>query len=134
MKTVQLAIGVKGQEAVKVPLQKAETTEDMIALAKNSIEVVTRCFNRGWAIENQERSGARDIFREGLEKGTDRAALTTEIASAVSSYDPTIAAPRGGGKRGPRNVEVKAAAGGKLSMDDFLAQLKAQGINVNIAQ
>lgn len=134
MKTKELKVGIKGADPVKVPLRVAESVDDILELTKNDPAVTVRIFNRGWAIENQERSGARDTLRTMVEEKAAADAITSAVAEKVSGYDPTVVQARTG-NRGPRvkNVEIKAAKGGKLSMDDFLAQLKAAGVNVNIA-
>lgn len=123
MKTISLRIGDKKskREAVKVPLSIAENATDMLTLAKGSEAVVTRCFNRGYRIENQERSGARDAFKEGKTE--------SEIATIVSTYDPTTSQPRSSGPRKPKTI---ALVKGKksYSADDLKALLAANGIQV----
>lgn len=133
MKTTQLKVGIKGAEAVKVPLRIPENTQEMLELCRGSEEVLQRCFKRGWAIENQERSGARDTFRELHEKGASNEEIVAAVAKDVADYDPTQTAPRGG-PRVRKPVEIKAGKGGKLSMEDFLAQLAAAGVKVNISE
>jgi hypothetical protein len=133
VKTANLKVGIKGAEAVQVPLRIPENTQEMLELCKGSEEVLQRCFKRGWAIENQERSGARDTFRELHEAGKPKDEIIAAVAKTVADYDPTSVAARGGAR--PRKpVEIKAGPGGKLSMDDFLAQLAAAGVKVNINQ
>lgn len=132
MKTVQLKVGIKGAQAVQVPLRKAETVDDMSTLAKGNIDVITRCFNRGWAIENQERSGARDTFREKTEAGAPQDEIVKACAEDVATYDPTVQSARGGAR--PRKpVTITAPASGKLTLEEFRRQLEAAGVKVNIA-
>jgi hypothetical protein len=133
MKTAQLKVGIKGKEAVQVPLQIPENTQDLLTLAKGNEEVVLRCFKRGWAIENQERSGARDTFREATEAGKTKEEIQALCAADVAGYDPTVAAARGG-PRARKPVTIKAGPGGKLSMADFRAQLEAAGVKLNFEE
>lgn len=131
MKTAQLRVGIKGKEAVSVPLQVPETIDELLGLAKGSQEVVMRWAKRGYAIEAQERSGARDTYRDASEAGKTKEEITALVAADVAGYDPTVAAARGGAR--PRKpVEIKAGPGGKLSLDDFKAQLEAAGVKINI--
>jgi chemotaxis response regulator CheB len=133
MKTEQLKVGGKGIEGVTVPVKQAENLDDLSNLAKGNVEVITRWANRGYRIECQERSGARDALKEGRDAGKDTPTLTTEIAKLVDEYDPTAKAARGG-PRERKPVVIKAGAGGKVSMEDFLAQLAAAGVKVNFAE
>lgn len=130
MKTAQLKVGTKGHEAVQVPLQIPENTQDLLTLAKGNEEVVLRCFKRGWAIENQERSGARDTFREAIEQGKSKEEIQALCAKDVAEYDPTVASQRGG-PRTRKPVTIVAPASGKLSMDEFRKQLEAAGVKLN---
>lgn len=130
MKTEDLRVGGKGVEPVTVPVRQAENIDDLSTLAKGNAEVITRWANRGYRIECQERSGARDALKEGREKGVDTATLTAEVAKIVAEYDPTAKAARGG-PRERKPITIKAGAGGKVSMEDFLAQLAAAGVKVN---
>lgn len=135
MKQVPLKIGAKGLGAVKVPLNVPETIDELTTAAKNSPEVVVRWAKRGFAIEHQERSGARETFREMKQSGADDAAIQAAVAEKVNSYDPTAVKPRtsSGTSRKPKQVTVKSGPNGKApSLADFLAQLKAQGVNVSI--
>lgn len=141
MKTVNLKVGIKGAEALTVPTRIAENPSELMELARQNPDVVVRWANRGKRIEDQERSGARDTFREAVEKAGGgeafkaNTALVEEtrraIAKVVAEYDPTVAQARGG-PRGPRQVTIAAPKGGKFTMDDFLAALKEKGINVQI--
>jgi len=124
MKTVTLKVGAKGERtAVAVPCQLAETLEDMQKLARNKIEVVIRMFNRGFRIESQERSGARESFRAG-----DPIEV---IAKKVADYDPTVVQPRTTGPRPPKIVTVPK---GKKSFtaDEVAAMLAAAGIKATV--
>lgn len=123
MKTISLKIGDKksGRQAVKVPLSIAENASDMMTLAKSNEAVVVRCFNRGWRIENQERSGARDAFKEAKDDAA--------IAAVVSAYDPTKVAERTGGTRKPKTVTLPKGKR-NFSADDLKALLAANGIQV----
>jgi hypothetical protein len=124
MKTESLRVGAKGtREAVKVPVQIAENLEDVQALSKGELGVVIRCFNRGFRIESQERSGAREKFREG---GTPE-----EIAQLVATYDPTVVRPRTAGPRKP--AEIKLTKGKKsYTPDELSALLAAAGVKANL--
>lgn len=128
MKIFNLKIGNKkgGRQAIKVPLQVAENTADIIALSQNNEAVAVRCFNRGWKIENQERSGARDAFGEGK---TD-----AEIAEIVAKYDPTKI-----NERAPRTPKaaptVKLAAGKtKFSLEELQAALAQAGVTLQVGE
>lgn len=126
MKTFNLKVGTKGtREAVKVPLQVAENSTDMIGLARGNEAVVVRCFNRGWKIENQERSGARDAFRDGADQA--------KIAGIVAGYDPTKVTER---TRGPAKPKVVKLAKGKTkySLEELQAALAAQGFQVEVGE
>lgn len=124
MKIFNLKVGDKksGRAAVKVPLQVAENSADMIALAKNDEAVAVRCFNRGWKIENQERSGARDAFKEGKDEAA--------IAQIVATYDPTKVA-----ERGPRTPKapptVKLAQKSRYTLEELQAALAAAGVTLD---
>lgn len=100
MKTISLRVGDKKSKRapIKVPLQIAENATDMLTLAKGAEAVVVRCFNRGFRIENQERSGARDAFKAGK---TD-----AEIAAIVASYDASVSEPRASGPRKPKTIVI----------------------------
>lgn len=131
MKTRQLRIGAKGIAPVKVPLQEPENIDELSTVARGSVPVIMRWANRGRAIEHQERSGARDQVTELRKAGTlTEEQITDAVAKTVASYDPTVAAVRGG-PRERKPVEIKAPKNGKLSMDDFRAQLEAAGIKIN---
>lgn len=123
MKTATLRVGVKGQKPFNVPVRTAENLEDVKELAKNSAEVVTRCFNRGFRIESQERSGARDAFREGKSE--------PEIAQMVATYDPTQVVARSSGPRKPK--EIKLVKGKKsYTPEEISALLAASGVKANL--
>lgn len=123
MKLAKLRVGAKGdREAVTVPVREAENVEDMEELSNGSTDVVVRCYNRGWRIENQERSGARDAFREGKTE--------EEIAQIVADYDPTIVKARA--PRKPREITVPAGKE-SFSQDDLAALLAQHGIQVKVA-
>lgn len=126
MKTLELRVGAKGERAaVKVPVQIAETLDEATSLARGSSGVFLRCFNRGWRIENQERSGARDAFVEGQ--------TTEQIAALVAAYDPTKVLPRTGGGRRAKPVEVRVSAKKKsFSVEEMRELLAAAGAKVNI--
>lgn len=125
MKTSNLRVGAKGErKAITVPVRTAETLEDMNDLSKGTLAVVLRCFNRGYRIESQERSGAREAFREGKPEA--------EIANLVATYDSTAVRPRGEGR--PRKpVEVKLTKGKKsYTPDELAALLAAAGVKANL--
>lgn len=124
MKTETLRVGAKGtREAVKVPVKIAENLEDMNTLTKGNLAVVIRCFNRGFRIESQERSGAREAFREN--KSPD------EIAKLVAEYDPTVVHPRSTGPRKP--AEIKLTKGKKTyTPEEMAALLAAAGVKANL--
>ncbi len=124
MKTIKLRVGKKSsdRDAVHVPLQVAENLGDVQTLAKDKEAVIVRCFNRGWRILNQEGSGARDAFGDGKSE--------EEIAALIAGFDASEIKERVGRPKKP----VKLSTGGKKSMtvEDFKAQLAAQGVNVEI--
>lgn len=125
MKQVNLKVGAKGERPpVVVPVNIAENVDDMTSLAKNNVGVIVRCFNRGFRIESQERSGAREAFKAGK--------TVEEIAKIVTGYDPTEVSVRGGGPRPPKEVKLRP---GKKSYtpDEIRALLADAGVkNVNI--
>lgn len=125
MKEIKIKVGAKGtREPVVVPGRAAENVEDMTSLAKSDVNVIMRCFNRGWRIECQERSGAREAFRANK--------TAEEIAKIVAGYDPTVASERGSGPRQPKVVALKP---GKKSYtpDEIRALLADAGVkNVNL--
>jgi hypothetical protein len=129
----KLAVGAKGLTKVVVPVREAENIEDLSNLAKGNVEVITRWANRGFRIESQERSGAREKLRELRAANTDEAEVVRQISELVANYDPTQKAARGG-PRGPKQVTIKTGKGGKIDAASFVEQLKAAGINVNFQQ
>jgi hypothetical protein len=127
MKVVPLRIGAKGDRAaVKVNTRIAENFDELTELAHNDPSVVVRWANRGKRIEDQERSGARDAFKEGKS--------AEEIQELVNSYDPTVVKPRGSGTRGPRTKKVKLEAAQVANIPDSLRELlAAQGVVIEEA-
>lgn len=130
MKTVELKVGIKGADAIKVPCPIAESVDDMLKLAKGNQDVVVRCFNRGFRIEAQEKSGARDTFRELTEqkKGADE--IRKAVSDKVANFDPTVSQPRSSGPRKPRDVKIDPAKK-SYSPDEFRELLAAAGVKVN---
>jgi hypothetical protein len=119
MKTATLRVGTKGAKPYTVPVRTAESLEDVQELSKRDVGVVIRCFNRGFRIESQERSGARDAFREGKNE--------KEIADIVAAYDPTKVVPRSAGPRKPK--EVKLVKGKKsYTPEEIQALLAGSGV------
>lgn len=118
MKIITIKVGAKGtRKPLPVPGKAAETIEDMQTLSRGALPVILRCFNRGWRIECQERSGARDLFREG--------AADTAVAAAVAEYNPTEVVARAGRPRKP--VELKVPKGKKtFTLDELRAALANQ--------
>lgn len=132
MRTEKLRIGQKGVGNVVVAIQESDTLDELVSLAKGSVEVVNRWATRGRRIELQERTGARDAYIEGKAAGKADEVLTTEIGDLVNNYDPTQKPTRRAA--GPKIVSLKAAPGKKLTLDDLRAQLEAQGFKLNIAE
>lgn len=134
MKTANLKVGVKGVPAVTVPIRDPETLEDLQTLSKGSLEVLIRWARRGFRIECQERSGARDAVREagaaGQADDAGKAALTTRVGQIVAAFDPTVVTPRATGPRPP--VQLKVQKGKKYSQEELAALLTAAGIKANI--
>lgn len=130
MKTVELKVGIKGAEAIKVPCPIAESVDDMLKLARGNQDVVVRCFNRGFRIEAQEKSGARDTFRDLTEakKGADE--IRTAVAQKVASFDPTVSQPRSSGPRKPKDVKIDPNKK-SYTPEEFKALLLSQGVKVN---
>lgn len=129
----KLKVGAKGLTAVTVPVKEAENVEDLSTLAKGDASVIVRWANRGFRIESQERSGAREKLRELRTANASDEQVTSEISQLVANYDPTQKAARGG-PRGPKQVTIKTGKGGKIDAASFVEQLKAAGINVNFAE
>lgn len=130
MKTVELKVGIKGADAIKVPCPIAESVDDMLKLAKGNQDVVVRCFNRGFRIEAQEKSGARDTFRELTEQKKSAEEIRTAVAAKVANFDPTVSQPRSSGPRKPRDVKIDPAKK-SYTPDEFRALLEASGVKVN---
>lgn len=134
MKTANLKVGVKGVPAITVPVRDPETLEDLQSLSHGSLEVLIRWARRGFRIECQERSGARDAVREAGAQGqadeTAKAALTQRVAGIVGAFDPTVVTPRATGPRNP--VELKVQKGKRYSQDELAALLAGAGIKANI--
>ncbi len=127
MEVGKLRIGVKGADAVTVPVQLAETVPDMQELAQENIGVIVRCFNRGFRIENQERSGARDTFRELFTQGKPAEEIQAACAKKVEDYDPTAVVERVGRPKKP--VKIRAAKGKKsFSQEELLDLLAKAGV------
>ena len=133
MKNVDLKVGIKGAEAVKVPCPVAESVDDMLKLARGNEGVVVRMFNRGFRIEAQERSGARDAFREAHEakKGADE--IKTIVAKAVSEFDPTVKVARTGVPRKPKDVKIDPKKK-TYTAEEFRELLAASGVKINLVQ
>lgn len=133
MKTGTIKIGTKGYPAVKVPINEPENLDDLNSLAKGNPNVIIRWAIRGHRIESQERSGARDTFRELRAAGKSDAEVTAECAKIVAEFDPTKSVKRGtsGRTRKPREVNIVTPASGKMTLDEFRKQLEAQGVKVN---
>lgn len=125
MKEGKLKVGAKstGRPSVVVPCSLAENVEDMTKLAHGDVGVVVRCFNRGFRIESQERSGAREAFKEGQ--------TPEQIAAIVAAYDPTQVAERAKGPKPPKEIKLKA---GKKSYtpDEIAELLKSAGVKANL--
>jgi hypothetical protein len=136
MKEGTIKIGVKGGFSCKVPIQEPETFEDLRSLSRGNPQVLARWSNRGYRIECQERSGARDVIHENqqrLKSGElTEAALTRLVAEKVAAFDPTTAAERSGRPRKPVVVAVKKGA--KLTPEQFAELLAAQGVRVEFAE
>lgn len=66
MFTDTIDVGIKGSEAVEVPISLANTIDDAVAISKGSKEYVVACFNRAHRINCQERSGAREVVRKAF--------------------------------------------------------------------
>lgn len=134
MQTGKLKVGVKGgsRKPAVVAVQEADNIEDIQKLSRGALPVVIRCFNRGWRIENQERSGARDAFRELPAAMTEEDAAKA-IQAIVTSYDPTKVVPRTGRPSTPK--EVKLAKGKKqYSVEELKALMAASGIKANFVE
>lgn len=132
MKTAELKVGTKNAKHVKVPVQTAETVDEAISLARNDAKVLVRMFNRGYRIEAQEKSGARDKLAE-LRQATPALSdeeVANQIATIVREFDPTKVKARTGRSSGPKKVVMPTARNGKLSIDDFKAALAAAGVKV----
>jgi len=121
MKAIELKIGDKKskREAVKVPLQVPENLAELNSRAKGSEAVVLRWAIRGYRIECQERSGARDAFKAGK--------TAEEIATIVNNYDPTAAVVRTRTPAAPKTITVPK---GKktFSAEEFKALLAQAGV------
>lgn len=130
MKTVDLKVGIKGKDPVKVPCPVAESVDDMLKLAKGNENVVVRCFNRGFRIEAQEKSGARDTARELLEAGKSGDEVRNAVASKVANFDPTVSVPRTGQPRKPKDVKIDPNKKA-YTPEEFRALLASHGVKVN---
>lgn len=133
MEVGKLRIGIKNEDAATVPVQLAENVEDMQSLARKSVPVVLRCFNRGWRIECQERSGARDEFRKLSIAKKPAEEIMTACAKKVADYDPTAVVERVGRPKAPIKLAVKK---GKktFTADDVLKLLQDAGVKAEITE
>lgn len=134
MQTGKLKVGIKGgtRKPVVVAVQEADTIDDIQKLSRGALPVVIRCFNRGWRIENQERSGARDKFRDLPANTTDEQAIAL-IQQIVTEYDPTKVVPRTGRPSTPK--EVKLAKGKKTyTVEELKALMASSGIKANFVE
>lgn len=129
MKQGTIRIGVTDGAKVKVPINEPETIDDLQKLSRGSEQVLVRWATRGYRIECQERSGARDFVRENA--SLPEAELTRKTAEFVASYDPTKVVERTGRPRKPVTVTVPK---GKKSMsrDEVAAMLAAAGLKVEM--
>lgn len=136
MKQGTLKVGISDPKfSVKCPIQVAETVEDMMALAHNSVEYVIDAFMRGHRINLQE-SDARAKVAElchgktspelANEKFVER--VTSEVGKLLAAFDPTAERKRGG--RPARPVEV-AVTKKSYTVEEMQALLKAAGAKVN---
>lgn len=132
MRTEKLRIGQKGVGNVTVPIQEADTIEELVSLAKGSADVVLRWATRGQRIEYQERTGARDEYLTLKNGGKTDEEIGAALSGLIAAYDPTQKPTRA--PRGPRVVNFKATKGQKLTLDDLKAQLEAQGFKFNVTE
>lgn len=59
-------VGIKGSEAIEVPIDLANDIADCMKIAGQNGEYVVACFNRAHRINCQERSGAREVVRKAF--------------------------------------------------------------------
>lgn len=66
MFTDTIDVGIKGADAVEVPIELANSIDDAKRIAKGNEEYVVAAFNRAHRINCQERSGAREVVRKAF--------------------------------------------------------------------
>lgn len=136
MKKGNLKIGVSEPKFfVKVEINESETVEDMMSLAKGSLNYVLSCFMRGHRIALQD-SDARSTVAELVqgkttpeladEKFVER--VTKAVEKDIAAFDPTAERKRGGRPAKPVDVEVSKKSYTVAEMQELL---KAAGAKVN---
>lgn len=132
MKQAKLKVGVKGVEPVIVPIDEPENVEDLQKLSKGDPKVLVRWATRGYRIECQERSGARDHVRDFSGKIPPEQ-LAKEVTEIIAKFDPKVLQPRTGRPKKP--VEVKLPKGQKTFTAADLAKILAEsGIKANVSE
>jgi hypothetical protein len=115
MQSEKLKVGVEGFNVV-VDVRVPQTAAECLALARNSEEYLVSKFTRGWRIDNQEDSGARDLVAARIAGKSKTAlsdesfvkALTADVQKVVNEYNPLEPSQRGR-PRGPTKVTLTAA-------------------------
>lgn len=140
MKQDKLDVGVKGF-SVTVNVNVPENDKDVATLSKNSEAYRVQKFVRGWRIDNQEDSGARDYVLSRV-AGKDAAMLkdakfiaevTAGVQAIVDKFDPTAPRQRGGRPAAPKVVTLPKGKK-SLSMEDVQKLLAAQGLTTIVSE
>lgn len=117
--------------AVTVQLRYPETDADVAELSKTEAFRV-KMFTRGWAIWNQEQSGARDIVEAATKAERDeRKGLTAKVQACIDAADPSAPPKRSGRTAAPVEVKVDdkmKAAMKKGDLAALQAMLLAAGV------
>lgn len=123
--------------SVEVQLQYPENDADIAKLIPTE-ELRAKIMCRGWAIWNQEQSGARDIVASAtVAERTERAALTAKVQKCIDEADITAPAKRSGRTQAPVVIDASAAQKAMESGDlvALQAMLLAAGVkNVSFSK
>lgn len=137
MKEGTLKVGVSDPKfAVKCRIQVAETVEDMMALAKNSVPYIVDAFMRGHRINLQE-SDARAKVAEMAQGRTSAdladekflARVQNEVETLLKAFDPTAERKRGGRPAKPVNVAMDPNK--KYTVADLQKLMAEAGAKIN---
>jgi hypothetical protein len=140
MEKATLQIGVK-DFSIEVEFSQPTTLSDVHVAARKDEEYIVSKFVRGYRIDLQEKSGAREYVREMLKGKSAAAAMKDEafkkvvkagIEKLLKEFDPS--AERKRGPRGPQEVKVTAdemkAAGN--DPQKLMALMISKGVKIQL--